>query len=143
MIVSQLSVFLENKSGRLADVTKTLADADINIRALSVADKIDYGLLRLIVDNPEKAKTTLTEQGFTVAITDVLAIEIPDKPGGLANIIGILANSGINIEYMYAFVGTSGKDAVVIFRIEKTEEAIEILTSNGITILKGEDVYAL
>jgi hypothetical protein len=143
MKVSQLSVFIENQSGRLADVTRVLADNAINIRALSVADKVDYGLLRLIVDDPEKAKAALTEEGFTVAVTNVLAIEVPDVPGGLAGIISILADAGANIEYMYAFVGTSGKNAIVIFRIENADDAIEILQSRGIKILSGAEVYAL
>ncbi len=94
MKVSQLSVFIENKSGRLADVTRTLADNSINIRALSIADTIDYGLLRMIVNDPAAAKSALTKAGFTVALTEVLAIEVPDRPGGLAGIIDILAESG-------------------------------------------------
>lgn len=143
MKVSQLSVFIENKSGRLADVTKVLSENAINIRALSVADKVDYGLLRLIVDNPDKAKTALNEEGFTVAVTHVLAIEVPDVPGGLAGIIATLADAGANIEYMYAFVGTSGQNAIVIFRIENADDAIEILQSRGIKILSGAEVYAL
>jgi len=143
MKVSQLSVFIENKSGRLADVTRVLSDNAINIRALSVADKVDYGLLRLIVDDPEKAKAALNEEGFTVAVTNVLAIEVPDIPGGLAGIIAILADAGANIEYMYAFVGTSGQNAIVIFRIENADDAIEILQSRGIRILSGAEVYAL
>ena len=143
MKVSQLSVFIENKSGRLADVTRVLADNAINIRALSVADKVDYGLLRLIVDDPEKAKVCLNEEGFTVAVTQVLAIEVPDVPGGLAGIISTLADAGANIEYMYAFVGTSGQNAIVIFRIENADDAIGILQSRGIKILSGNEVYAL
>jgi len=141
--VNQLSVFIENKSGRLADVTNTLAEASINIRALSIADTIDYGLLRLIVNDPTGAKRALTEAGFTVALTEVLAIEIPDRPGGLAGIIGIFADTGVNIEYMYAFVGTSGENAIVIFRIEKVDEAIPILQSRGVRILTGEELHSL
>ena len=143
MKVNQLSVFIENKSGRLADVTASLAKAQVNIRALSVADAADYGLLRLIVDNPEKAKNHLTNDGFTVASTEVLAMEIPDKPGGLANIIGILAGANINIEYMYAFVGKSGENAIVIFRIERTDDAIEILQKNKVHILTGDELHSL
>lgn len=143
MKVNQLSVFIENKSGRLADVTRTLADAGINIRALSIADTIDYGLLRLIVNDPAAARDALTEAGFTVALTEVLAIEVPDVPGGLANIIEILAQAGINIEYMYAFVGTSGENAIVIFRIEKADEAITILRDRGVRILTGEELHSL
>jgi len=141
--VSQLSVFLENKSGRLADVTRTLADADINIRALSIADTIDYGLLRMIVNDPSGAKSALSDAGFTVALTEVLAIEVPDRPGGLANIIDILAAAGVNIEYMYAFVGTSGENAIVVFRIEKMDEAIVALKDRGVRILTGDELHSL
>lgn len=143
MKVSQLSVFIENKSGRLADVTRTMAEADINIRALSIADTIDYGLLRLIVNDPVRAKKTLMDAGFTVAQTEVLAIEIPDKPGGLASIIDILSQAGLNIEYMYAFVGASGENAIVIFRIEKVDEAIATLQAKGVRILTGDELHSL
>jgi hypothetical protein len=143
MKVGQLSVFIENKSGRLADVTRTLFESGVNIRALSIADTIDYGLLRLIVNDPVAARAALADAGFTVAITEVLAIEVPDKPGGLANIIDILANKGINIEYMYAFVGTSGENAIVIFRIERLDDAIAVLKENGVRILSGEELHSL
>lgn len=143
MKVSQLSVFIENKSGRLADVTRALADANINIRALSIADTIDYGLLRLIVNDPVGAKTALAREGFTVTLTEVLAIEVPDRPGGLAGIIDIFAEVGVNIEYMYAFVGTSGENAIVVFRIEKPDEAIAILQKKGVRILTGEELHSL
>jgi len=141
--VSQLSVFIENKSGRLADVTRALENGRINIRALSIADTIDYGLLRLIVNDPAAAKSTLVNAGFTVTLTEVLAIEVPDKPGGLADIIEILAEGGLNIEYMYAFVGASGENAIVIFRIERIDEAIPILQSKGVRILTGDELHSL
>lgn len=143
MKVTQLSVFLENKSGRLADVTRALANNKINIRALSIADTIDYGLLRLIVNDPVAAKGALAKDGFTVTLTEVLAIEVTDKPGGLANIIDILSEAGLNIEYMYAFVGTSGENAIVIFRIERVDEAIAILQSKGVRILTGDELHSL
>lgn len=143
MKVNQISVFLENKSGRLADVTRTLAENNINIRALSIADTIDYGLLRLIVNDPEAATKVLTDEGFTVAETEVLAIEIPDRPGGMAGIIDILSAKGLNIEYMYAFVGRSGEHAIVIFRIEPVDEAIKTLKLGGARILRGEELHAL
>lgn len=143
MKVSQLSVFIENKSGRLADVAHALADGKINIRALSIADTIDYGLLRLIVNDPVAAKAALVNAGFTVTLTEVLAIEIPDSPGGLAGIIDVFAESGVNIEYMYAFVGTSGENAIVIFRIERIDEAIPILQSKGVRILTGDELHSL
>jgi hypothetical protein len=141
--VSQLSVFIENKSGRLADVTRALADANINIRALSIADTIDYGLLRLIVNDPINAKRVLADAAFTVTLTEVIAVEVPDRPGGLAGIIDILAQAGLNIEYMYAFVGKSGENAIVIFRIERVDEAIRILQEKGVRILTGDEVHSI
>lgn len=143
MKVTQISVFLENKSGRLADVTHTLSENKVNIRALSIADTIDYGLLRLIVNDPEHATKVLTDGGFTVAKTEVLAIEVPDRPGGLAGIIDILSAKGLNIEYMYAFVGRSGEHAIVIFRIDPVDEAIAALKEGGVRILTGEELHAL
>ena len=143
MKVEQISVFLENKSGRLGDVTRTLARHGINIRALSIADTADYGLLRLIVDDPGHATDVLTDQGFTVAATEVLAIEVPDNPGGLAGIIDILSSKGLNIDYMYAFVGTSGENAIVVFRTEPVDQAIEALREGGTRILTGDELHAL
>lgn len=143
MKVEQISVFLENKSGRLGDVTRTLAGNEVNIRALSIADTADYGLLRLIVDHPERATEVLTGEGFTVTATEVLAIEVPDRPGGLAGIIDILASKGLNIDYMYAFVGSSGENAIVIFRTEPVDKAIEALKEGGARILTGDELHAL
>lgn len=143
MKVNQISVFLENKSGRLAEVTKTLGNNGINIRALAIADTTDFGILRLIVSDPEKACRILKEEGFTVSETEILAVQVPDKPGGLAGILGVLNNSKINIEYMYAFVGKSGADAVVVFRVEDIDRAIGLLQDSGISLLSGAQVYSL
>lgn len=143
MKVEQISIFLENKSGRLAEVTKILADADINIRALSLADTSDFGILRLIVNNTEKAKTVLKEQGFTVGKNEVIAVEVPDRPGGLAGILDALRGKDVNVEYMYAFVERTGENAIIIFRFDEIEKAIDALQSAGVRILKGEEVYSL
>jgi hypothetical protein len=143
MKVEQISIFLENKSGRLADVASVLAQAGINIRALSLADTTDFGILRLIVNDTEKAKQVLRENGFTVGKTEVIAVEVFDRPGGLADILNIMKNNGINVEYMYAFVQKSGGNAIIIFRFDELEKAIETLQEAGIKILKGEEVYAL
>lgn len=143
MKVEQISIFLENKSGRLAEVTGLLADAGINIRALSLADTADFGILRLIVSDTEKAKKVLKENGFTVGKTEVVAIEVPDRPGGLAGILNAIKGEGINVEYMYAFVQKSGEDAIIIFRFDELEKAISVLLKGGVRILKGEEVYAL
>lgn len=142
MKVKQISIFLENKSGRLAEVTKVLGDNDINIRALSIADTTDFGILRLIVNHPEKVGKILKEQNFTVSETEVIAVQVPDQPGGLAGILGLLENNSINIEYMYAFVEKSGMDAVVVFRVENIDRAIDFLQKNGITLLSEREIYA-
>ena len=141
MKVEQISVFLENRAGRLSEVTQTLEDNGINIRALSLADTSDFGILRLIVSDNEKAKTALKERGFTVGRTTVVPVEVQDSPGGLNAILGILSSNGINVEYMYAFVQQSGKDAVLIFRFDRTDQAIETLQENGVTVLTGERLY--
>ncbi len=143
MKVEQISIFLENKSGRLAEVTRTLSEADVNIRALSLADTSDFGVLRLIVNDNEKAKDALKNNGFTVNVTDVVAVEVTDKPGGLHNILGILRGQGINVEYMYAFVQQSGNNAVMIFRFENTEDAVNVLQENEITVISGSDLYVM
>jgi len=143
MRVSQISVFLENKSGRLAEVTRALADRAINIRALCIAETIDYGVLRLIVSDPAAARAVLGERGFTVTETEVLVLEIPDRPGGLAAAIERLAEQGINIEYIYAFVTKSGENANVVFRLEQVKQAAQVLADAGFRILAGEEVYRL
>lgn len=143
MRVEQIAVFLENKSGRLAEITSILADNNINIRALSVADTADFGILRLIVDNVEKAKTMLRDGGFTVGKTDVLAVEVADKTGGLATVLKSLHRACINVEYMYAFVNKTGENAVLIFRFEKMDEAIEVLQKDGFTLISGAQICAL
>ncbi len=143
MKVEQISVFLENKSGRLAEVAEVLALAGINIRALSLADTVDFGILRLIVNDTEKAKRVLKEKSFTVGKTEVVAIEVPDRPGGLAGILKALDGAGINVEYMYAFVQRSGENAIILFRFDELEKAISVLQKAGVKILKGEEVHAL
>ncbi|KPJ64585.1 amino acid-binding protein [candidate division KD3-62 bacterium DG_56] len=143
MKVTQISVFLENKSGRLAEVAQALAQQRINIRALSIADTIDYGVLRLIVNDPHGAREALDKAGFTATETDVIAVEMPDQPGALAKIIRLLSDQNINIEYGYAFVGRSGENAIVVFRIDALEEAIRCLTEAGVRLLKAEEVYAI
>jgi hypothetical protein len=141
MKAEQISIFLENRAGRLAEVTKVLSDAAINIRALSLADTSDFGILRLIVDDFERAKTVLKENGFTVGKTNVVAVEVPDQPGGLHNLLEVLNAQGINVEYMYAFVTQSGKNALMIFRFDRTDQAIETLKEKNIKIVPGDELY--
>jgi hypothetical protein len=143
MKVEQISVFLENKSGRLAEVTETLAGAGINIRALSLADTADFGILRLIVSDIDRAKVVLKDNGFTVARTEVVAIEVPDRPGGVAQVLGALKGEDVNVEYMYAFVRKSGEHAIIVFRFDELDKAIGVLQKAGIRVLKGEEVLAL
>jgi len=141
MIVKQVSVFLENRAGRLAEVTGLLGDQGINIRALSLADTSDFGILRLIVDDAEKAKKVLRNEGLTVGETDVVAVEVPDRPGGLAQLLRMLSQENLNVEYMYAFVKAPSHSAVMIFRFEEPEKAVEILTMHGVRTLPGEELY--
>lgn len=143
MWVKQISVFLENKSGRLAAVTRVLGENGINIRALSIADTSDFGILRLIVDDPPRAYAVLKEAGFTVSVTDVMAVEIPDTPGGLADVLDILGRAGANIEYLYAFVSKSAGNALVLFKVEDVETAARALQEKGITVPKAGIVYSI
>ncbi|MCP4118545.1 MAG: ACT domain-containing protein [Desulfobacteraceae bacterium] len=143
MRAEQISIFLENKAGRLAEVTAILRDAGVNIRALSLADTTDFGILRLIVNDNQKAEKTLKSEGFTVGKTDVIAVEVDDNPGGLNNVLDPLTSEGVNVEYMYAFANPNRKNAIMIFRFDNIDKAIEILDRNNITVIKGEDVYNL
>jgi hypothetical protein len=143
MKVEQISIFIENKSGRLAEITRILGDAGINIRALSLADTSDFGILRLIVNDVETAKAVLKEKGFTVSKTEVVAVEVPDRPGGLSSLLQTLDTDQINVEYMYAFVERCGGNAVIIFRFDESDKAIGTLKDSGFTILEGERLYSL
>jgi hypothetical protein len=143
MKVEQISVFVENKSGRLAEITDVLGKNGVNIRALSLADTADFGILRLIVSDPAKATTVLKNNGFTVGKNDVLAIELPDRPGGLANILNILQKNQLNVEYMYAFVQKSGENAVIIFRFDELDKAAAALAGAGVKLLNDEAVRRL
>ncbi len=143
MTAIQISVFLENKSGRLAEVTHALAQAGVNIRALSLAETIDYGVLRLLVDKPKEARKALSEAGFTVTETEVIGVEMPDKPGGLASIVDLLTKKGLNIEYLYAFVGQRGANAVVIFRMDDVPAAVAALKEGGAHVLSAEELSAI
>ena len=141
MKIFQVSVFAENKEGRLADITGVLAKNGINIRALSIADTTHFGILRLIVDDPYKAEKVFTDNGFTVSLTNVIAIEIPDVPGGLSKALKILSDNNISVEYMYAFNSYIEGKAFVIIRVEESEKAIEVLLNNGINLLESSVIY--
>jgi len=141
MKVEQISVFLENKPGTLEHATRVLKEANINIRTLSVAETVDFGILRLIVNDVEKANKVLKDAGFRVSKTPVVAVEVPDKPGGLHSIMEVVSKEGINVEYLYAFVEKSGENAVIIFRFDNPEKAIDVLTKKNFTVIPGDKIY--
>jgi hypothetical protein len=143
MQVEQISVFLENKSGRLSEVTGILAEAGVNIHALALADTSDFGVLRLIVDDNEKAASALKDNGLTVGRTEVVAVEVEDRPGGLHRILEALKGTDINVEYMYAYVHHTGKHAVMIFRFDNSAAAIEVLTAQAVSIITRDRLYAI
>ncbi len=143
MKVEQIAIFLENKSGRMADITAILAQNGINIRAMSLADTADFGILRLIVNDTEKARNVLKDSGFTVGTTQVLVVEVGDKPGGLAHVLKVIKEGGLNIEYMYAFTQRSGETGLIIFRFDELDRAIDILAKEQIRLLSGDEVYAI
>jgi len=143
MKAEQISVFLENKTGRLAEVTGILSEANVNIRALALADTSDFGVLRLIVDDNIKAVKALKNRGFTVGRTDVVAVEVEDRPGGLHRLLDMLNKAEINVEYMYAFVQHSGENAVMIFRIDNIDEAVRVLEEHNVKVINGSEVYSL
>ncbi len=141
MIIKQISVFVENKPGRLAEITKFLGDNKIDIRALSIADTTDFGILRLIVSDPEKTVSLLKSEKYTVSITHVISVAINDTPGSLADVIGVLYKDGISVEYAYAFITRTRDKAYVILRVEDNDKAIKILQDNNIELAKSEDIY--
>lgn len=135
MKIEQISIFIENKSGRLAEVARLLGEKGISIRALSLADTSDFGVLRLIVDNTELAKETLKSEGFTVNKTEVIAVEVPDQPGGLSSVLQVFDASNINVEYMYTFIERIAGNAVILFRFDDTDNALRTLQAKGLSVL--------
>ena len=138
MIIKQISIFVENKAGRLAEITEAIAAAGIDIRALSIADTTDFGILRLIVDKPEAAVLTLKEAGLTVSITNVIAVGIDDTPGAFSVPMRALADAGIDVEYMYAFISRDTQKAYVILRVADNDVAAKALSDKGIALLDEE-----
>ncbi len=143
MVIKQLSIFVENKAGRLAEITATIAAAGIDIRALSIADTTNFGILRLIVDKPDVAEKALREAGLTVSLTNVIAVGIPDQPGGFAVAMKALADENVDIEYMYAFISRDEGRACVILRVGDNDAAIAALQKSGVEILTPEKIYSL
>ena len=135
MEVAQMSVFLENRSGGLADVIDVLARNSIDIKALSLADMADFGILRLLVEDADRTRSVLKEAGFTAEKTKVVAVEVPDRPGGLSNALRALKERSVNVEYMYSAARKSGERAIIVFRFDETGRAIEVLEKAGIKVL--------
>jgi hypothetical protein len=143
MYVKQISVFVENKFGHLEEIISLLGENDIDISALSLADTTDFGILRMIVSDTEKALEVLRNAGNIVKVTDVIAIAVKDAAGGLASALHVLKNDGISIEYLYAFIGKSDLGALVVLRTEEPEKAIDTLRANNITVLSPDQAYRL
>lgn len=140
MKLKQIAIFMENKPGHLRTICHTLADAGINLITLSLADTQQYGILRILTDNWEKARNVLSDAGFVVNITEVLAVEVDDRPGGLVSILDFIGEADINIEYMYAFTFHHGKHAVMVFRFDDPDKAIKVLGDKDIKVLHGIDL---
>lgn len=140
-MIKQISVFVENKKGRLARITDVLGQSGIDLIALSIADTTNFGIMRCIVNEPEKAITVLKQNGFTASMTEVIVAEVTDKPGGLAGILNELDEAGISVEYLYSFVRTPAQNALILFRVENIEEAVKALKKRNIRLLEEKDIY--
>jgi hypothetical protein len=141
MKIHQLSLFLENKPGSLIDPIRMVSEAGIDLRTLTLADTERFGILRMIVSDWEKAKSLLQTAGFVVNVVEVVAVEVPDRPGGLAELLHVLEGAEVNIEYMYAFPFGRGSQAVLIFRFDRPDPAIERLQGSGINVIGSIEVY--
>lgn len=141
MKINQLSLFLENKPGRLSAPCAALAEAGINILTLSLADTQQFGIMRLIVKEWQRGREVLEAAGGVVNVAEVVAIEVPDRPGGLAEVLGAIETQGINVEYMYAFTFRRKDKAVIVFRFEDPDAAIEALQSSGVSVIDGVELY--
>ncbi len=140
MTISQISVFLENKAGQLADITRILSESQVNMRAINIAETADYGVLRLIVDDAAKASSILLEQGFILTMTPVVGVAVVDTPGGLSKVLGVISAAGIDVEYMYSVFGQKDGRACMIFRVADTEALTAVLAQNGIATISGEEL---
>lgn len=140
MTIPQISVFLENKAGQLADITGILSENQVNMRAINIAETADYGVLRLIVDDAAKASSILLEQGFILTMTPVVGVAVPDTPGGLSNVLSVISSAGIDVEYMYSVFGQKDGQACMVFRVADAEGLTTIFERNGIGTIKGEDL---
>lgn len=143
MIIKQLSVFVENKKGRLASITEALAQNDIDISSLSLADTSEFGILRLIVNKPDEAKKVLNDIGVVVKITDVVAVVMDDVPGGVASALKVLSDNDIAVEYMYACVGKTTGKALMVVRVKNIQDAEDALSAKGFAAVNPADIYRI
>ena len=143
MKIQQVSIFLENKKGRLSDVCSVMGKNNVNIRALTVAESEDFGVLRIVVDKPEATLKLLKENGFAAKLTPIVAVEVSDKPGGLAAVLKILSDNDVNVEYMYGFVEKSGDNAILVFRFSDPDKTVQILQKSKIKVLGNQDISDL
>ena len=141
MSVKQISIFIENKKGSLAEVTEFIAKSNINLKALSIADTQDFGILRIITDNPDAARDILKNEGYTVTATSVLAVALSDSPGSMAAILGVLSKADISVEYTYAFMSNVEGKAYMIFRVDNNDKASKALVDAGISVINQEDIF--
>lgn len=140
MLIKQMSVFVENTTGRLAELTRVLADDGIDIKASCIADTVDFGILRCIVDDPEEATRVLKENGFTASITEVIAVELEDRPGGFADVLEVLAKEKIGVDYIYSTVRSKEGAAVIVIKVEDPRKAVEVLEKHDIKLYKMEEL---
>ena len=140
MTIHQISVFLENRSGQLAEITATLSENHVDLRAISIAETADYGVLRLIVDDAQRASSILLEHGFILTMTPVVAVAVPDRPGGLSKVLDVLSEAGMDIEYMYSVFGQKNGLAYMIFRVADPAALEDVLTKNGLASVPGEEL---
>ena len=143
MTIKQVSVFAENRSGGILDVIRALGENQVDIRALSVADTQGFGILRLIVDDVDRARQVLSDNGTIFSITEVVGVKVPDSPGGLAGVLGLMAQNEINVDYLYAFVSVSGSSAYVVLRVQDIPQAVKVLTEGGVELVSEKDIASL
>ena len=141
MSVKQISIFIENKTGKLAEATRFIADNNINIRALSIADSEEYGILRIITENPERTFELITEGGYIAKKTEVLAVEMSDKPGSMSKILEVLSKADISVAYTYAFTSANTEGACMVFRVDDNAVAKDVLTKAGINVVDRDDIF--
>lgn len=140
MFIKQVSVFLENTKGRLAEITRLLADNNVDLKAMSIAETADFGILRVIVEDPENAVAILKGKGFIASITDVVAVELNDRPGGFADVLEILSKEGIDVNYVYSTIHSKKDTAMIVLKVEEPGKVIDILGANGVKLYKATEL---